>query len=216
MTVVIVGCGRAGAQLASLLSVGGHKVVVVDRDPRAFEKLSAAFKGTRIVGAGLDREVLQQAAIERADALVSMTNSDNTNIVVALIARREFNVPKIVTRVYEPERAEIYRRFGIPTISATTWAANETLNMLVHADLSSRLSLGNGEVEIIENELPVFLIGRGINELTVPGEIMVTAILRQGKAMIPFPSAKLYEGDTVYFAVLSSAMSKLKKLLGLM
>jgi trk system potassium uptake protein TrkA len=214
MKIVIVGCGRVGAQLASLLSLEGHEIAIVDRDAKAFERLPASFRGQRITGVGFDREVLRQAGIERADAFVSVTSGDNTNIVAALMARREFHVPNVVTRVFDPQRAEIYRRFGIPTISPTTWAATEIKEMLVHADLSSRLTLGSGEVEIIEIELPPTLIGHAVSELAAPGEIMVITIVRQGKGLIPFPGAAFQEGDDVYLAVLSSALGKLKKLLG--
>lgn len=215
MRVVIIGCGRVGTQLAALLSMGGHDVVIVDRDARAFEKLGPNFRGQKIVGVGFDREALKQAQIERSDALVAMTSSDNTNIVVSLIARREFRVPKIVTRVHEPERAEIYRHFGIPTISATTWAANEVLKMIAHTDLSSRLTFGNGEVEMLQIDLPPHLAEHPISALSVSGEIMISTIVRQGKALIPFSGGKLHAGDVVYLAVLSSSMEKLKKLLGM-
>lgn len=214
MKTVIVGCGRVGAQLASLLSLEGHEVAIVDRDPRAFDRLAPNYRGQRITGVGFDREVLRQAGVERADAFVSVTSGDNTNIVAALMARREFHVPKVVTRVFDPQRAEIYRRFGIPTISPTTWAATEIKEMLVHSDLSSRLTLGSGEVEIVEVELPPALVGHAVGDIAAPGEIAVITIVRQGKGLIPFPGAAFQLGDTVYLAVLSSALGKLKKLLG--
>ena len=214
MKIVIVGCGRVGVQLASLLALEGHDVSIVDRDMAAFERLPANFRGQRIKGVGFDREALRQAGIERADAFVSVTSGDNTNIVAALMARREFHVPKVVTRVYDPQRAEIYRRFGIATISTTSWAANELKEILVHGDLSSRLTLGSGEVEIIELDVPPALVGHAVGELTVPGEITVITIVRQGKGLIPFPGATLQEHDEVYVAVLSSAMTKLKKMIG--
>ncbi len=214
MKVIIVGCGRVGAQLASLLSLEGHDVAIVDREAKAFERLPANFRGRRVTGVGFDREALRQAGIERADAFVSVTSGDNTNIVAALMARREFHIPKVVTRVFDPQRAEIYRRFGIPTISPTTWAANEIKDLLVHADLSSRLTLGSGEVQIIQIDLPPMLVGHAVNELATPGEISVITIVRQGKGLIPFPGATFQEGDDVYLAVLGSAMGKLKKLIG--
>ena len=214
MKVIIVGCGRVGAQLASLLSLEGHDVAIVDRETKAFERLPANFRGRRVTGVGFDREVLRQAGIEHADAFVSVTSGDNTNIVAALMARREFHIPKVVTRVFDPQRAEIYRRFGIPTISPTTWAANEIKDLLVHADLSSRLTLGSGEVQIIQIDLPPMLVGHAVNELATPGEISVITIVRQGKGLIPFPGATFQEGDDVYLAVLGSAMGKLKKLIG--
>ncbi|HBZ54348.1 MAG TPA: potassium transporter TrkA [Syntrophobacteraceae bacterium] len=213
MRAIIVGCGRVGAQLASLLSLAGHQVAIVDRNSSAFETLAASFHGERITGDGIDHDVLKQAKIDRADAFASVTNSDNVNIIAALVARDAFKVPHVVTRMYDPERAEIYRRLGIPTISAATWAANEILQMLIHSNLSSRMTLGNGEVQFLETDLPPTLSGRAVNELLVPGEIMVTAIVRHGKALVPYPGSTLHEGDVIYIAALSSAMTKLRKLL---
>ncbi len=213
MNVVIVGCGRVGAQLAALMVLEGHAVVIVDREPRAFERLPKSFSGERLVGIGFDRDTLQRAGIAHADAVVAVTNGDNTNIVVALIARREFQVPKVVTRVADPERADLYRRFGIATISATTWAANEIKAMLRHADLASRLTLGSGDLAIVELDVPATLVGHAVDELAVPGEIIVTALVRQGRGLIPFPGARFQPGDIIYLAVLSSAMNKLKQLL---
>lgn len=215
MKVIIVGCGNVGTQLASLLSLEGHTIAVVDRDPHSFERLPPSFRGERIVGIGFDREVLRRAGIERADAFASVTGGDNTNIVTAIMALREFHVPKVITRALDPERAEIYRRFGIPTISPTTWAANEIKATLMHADLATRLTLGSGEVEIIELELPPILAGHSVSEFAVPGEILVTGIVRQGKGLVPFPGALLQSGDIVYLASLGSALAKLKKLAGL-
>jgi trk/ktr system potassium uptake protein len=214
MKIVIVGCGRVGAQLASLLALEGHEVSIVDREASAFERLPGNFRGQRIVGVGFDREALRQAGIERADAFASVTSGDNTNIVAALMARREFHVPKVVTRVHDPQRAEIYRRFGIPTISPTSWAASEMKEMLVHSDLSSRLTLGSGEAEIVEIDLPPALAGHAVSELAVPGEIAVITLVRQGKGLIPFPGAAFQAGDVIYLAVLNSAVTKLKKMIG--
>jgi trk system potassium uptake protein len=214
MKVVIVGCGRVGSGLASRLSSGSYNVVVVDRNPQAFERLPIKLLTGCISGNVFDREVLQQAGGEDADALVALTNDDNTNILAALIGRREFSIPRVIARVYDPERAEVYRGFGIPTISTTVWATNEIVKMLAHVDLSSQISIGNGEVDIFEIELPVALTGHSVYDMTVPGEIMVTTIVRQGKALIPFPSHRFQEGDVLYLTVLNSAINKVKNLMG--
>jgi trk system potassium uptake protein len=214
MKVVIVGCGRVGGGLASLLSSGSYKVVVVDRNPQAFERLPFTLLTECITGNVFDREVLRRAGVEDADALVAVTNDDNTNILAALIGRREFSVPRVIARVYDPERAEVYRGFGIPTISTTVWATNEIVKMLAHGDLTSQISIGNGEVDIFEVELPIALTGHSVNDLTVPGEIAVTTIVRQGKALIPFPGSLFQEGDILYLTVLNSSIGKVKHLLG--
>lgn len=214
MKVVIVGCGRVGGGLASLLSSGSYEVVVVDRNPQAFERLPFTLLTGCITGNVFDREVLRRAGVEYADALVAVTNDDNTNILAALIGRREFSVPRVIARVYDPERAEVYRGFGIPTISTTVWATNEIVKMLAHGDLTSQISIGNGEVDIFEVELPIALTGHSVNDLTVPGEIAVTTIVRQGKALMPFPGSLFQEGDILYLTVLNSAIGKVKHLLG--
>jgi trk system potassium uptake protein TrkA len=213
MHIVIVGCGRVGSQLANILSQEGHSVAVVDKDPVAFKRLSKDFQGEIVTGVGFDRQTLIKAGIEHADAFASVTNGDNTNIVSALLVKRAFNVPCVITRIYDPQRAEIYRRFGIPTISSTTWAANELREMICYAGLPSRLTLGSGEVEIVEVAAPPKLAGRPIGELNVPGEVSVVAVVHAGKAVIPESGTLLEKGDLLYIAVLNPAMEKLKKLL---
>jgi trk system potassium uptake protein TrkA len=213
MHIVIVGCGRVGSQLANMLSQEGHSVAVVDKDPTAFKRLSKNFQGEIVTGVGFDRQTLIKAGIEHADAFASVTNGDNTNIVSALLVKRTFNVPCVITRIYDPQRAEIYRRFGIPTISSTTWAANELKEMICYAGLPSRLTLGSGEVEIVEVAAPPKLAGHPIGELNVPGELSVVAVVHAGKALIPGPGASLEKGDLLYIAALNPAMEKLQKLL---
>jgi len=213
MHIVIVGCGRVGSQLANMLSQEGHSVAVVDKDPAAFKRLSKNFQGQIISGVGFDRQTLIRAGIEHADAFASVTNGDNTNIVSALLVKRAFKVPCVITRIYDPQRAEIYRRFGIPTISSTIWAANELKEMICFAGRSSRLTLGSGEVAIVEVAVPPKLAGHPLNELNVPGESSVVAVVHAGKALIPEAGASLEKGDLLYIAILNPAMEKLKKLL---
>jgi len=213
MHVVIVGCGRVGAQVASMLSAEGHSVAVIDREPRAFIRLGKNFRGITIAGVGFDRDVLRKAGIERADAFASVTNGDNSNIVSALIARNIFKVPRVVTRIYDPQRAEIYRRFGIPTISSTTWGANRTRELILYSQLTSVFSFGNGEVESVELRVPQRLVGRTVGDITVLGEISVSCVVRLGKAFIPSMGTQFEEGDLVYFTVLASSMPRLEQML---
>lgn len=123
MNVVIMGCGRVGAQLAALLEEAGHKVTILDTDTYSFRRLPSSFKGTALVGNGTDEEYLKKAGIEEADAFVAVTQGDNRNVMAAQIAKHVFNVPKVVCRIYDPLREELYKTLGLETISPTTVGA---------------------------------------------------------------------------------------------
>jgi trk system potassium uptake protein len=213
MYIVIMGCGRVGSQLAKVLTLEGHEVAVIDRDESAFERLSPRFAGFKVVGTGFDLNVLKQAGIERADAFVSVTNGDNSNVVGARIAKHKFRVPTVVARIYDPRREALYRRLGVQTISSTSWAANKVKDLILHRELVRHLSFGNGEVDLVEGEIPPPLAGKRVIDLNIPGEVKVVAIVRLGNALIPGLGTTLETGDGVQFAVLSSAIPKLKRLL---
>ena len=215
MKVIIMGCGRVGEQVARLLSDEGHAVTVVDYDASALARLGPQFKGQKVKGIGFDRRVLIAAGIEQTDAFAATSSSDNVNIVAARLARNVFHVPKVVARLYDPRRAEIYRRLELVTISSTTWGARRIHELLTHANLDPVMTLGNGEVVLIEVEAPPRLVGRTVNNLTVPGETHVTAITRQGKAFLPTLGAEFRAGDLVHLAVLAAAMERVEDLLGL-
>ena len=215
MKIVIVGCGRVGSMLADLLSAEGHEVSIIDKNPVAFSRLGKTFRGEKIEGIGFDKKTLEKAGIERADAFSSVTNGDNTNIVSALIAKRKYRVPIVITRIYDPARAEIYRRLGLATISSTTWGASTIKDLILHPGLTDKLTLGSGEAKIIEVPAPPQILGRTIADLSIPSEITVCALIRGGKAFIPTAGTRLEEQDILYLVVLSSAMPKLKKMLAL-
>lgn len=215
MRFVIVGCGRVGSQLASRLSIQGHQVAIVDRDPAAFQRLSPSFKGQKVEGVGFDRDVLIAAGIERADGFASVTNGDNTNVVSARIARQVFRVPKVVARIWDPRRADIYRRFGLQTISPTEWAATRIAELLCHPGMTVVQTLGNGEVSVVEIEVSAHLAGHRVNELVISGESSVVALVRQGRATVPTLGTTLQMGDVVQLSVQSTAMGRLAEMLRL-
>jgi trk system potassium uptake protein TrkA len=214
MKMIVVGCGQMGAGLAQTLSLRGHEVTVIDKVGAAFERLGPAFKGRTIVGIGFDRTILENAGIARSDGLAAVTNSDEANIVTARLARELFRVPRVVARVVEPRKAEIYRRLGLSTISTTTWGVNRIANLLCYADLNVLLDLGN-EVELVEIEIAPTLAGRTVANLTIPGEIQVVAISRGGKTFLPTGGAAFQCGDRVHCAVLAASADRLKRLLQL-
>ena len=187
---------------------------MVDRDPAAFDRLGNAFRGKIVIGIGFDRGVLAEAGIERADGLAAVTDSDETNVVVARLARKVFRVPKVVARLYDPRKAEIYRRLGLQTISQVAWGVGRILEIMSSSRLETIMTIGNGEVEIVETEVPHLLIGRTVSELTVPGEIHVTAITRGGKAFLPSLGTEFQGGDLIHLTLLFASAERLNALLG--
>ncbi len=213
MRVIIVGCGRVGSELANALSAERYEVVVIDRSPLSFARLSREFGGRMLTGVGFDRDILQKADIEGAYALAATTDSDNVNIVVAVTAKESFKVPHVVARIYDPQAAEIYRREGIPTVTPTLMAANTMRTMIVHPRLAKLATCGSGEVEFITIEVPEALAGRTVRDLTIPGESLVSALVRRGQAMVPTPDAPLEAGDVLHIAAAVTAVPKVEKLL---
>jgi len=213
--VIVVGCGRMGAELALALVRNGKEVTVVDRDRRAFARLGAGFAGVTLEGVGIDRDVLLRAGVEHSDALAALTSGDNANIVTARIARTVFRVPKVVARVYDPRRAEVYARLGLQTVSTTAWGAIRVQQLLVHGELNVTRSFGAGGLSIVEHEVPSLWVGRTVGQVCVPGEIGVTAILRRDAALLPARDTIFQQGDLVVIAVMEHARGRLEHLLGL-
>lgn len=212
MKIIIVGCGKLGSGLAQNLVKKGHKVTVVDSDPEAFDLLDKDFKGETIVGIGFDRGILEKAQIQLADAVVACSKSDETNALIGRISRNIYRVPRVISRLYDPRRAEIYRSLGIQTISTTTWGVQKVTELLSYNQLDSISTIGN--IEMIRVETPALLVGRTVNELTVIGEIQVNAISRENKTFMPTRGTVLQKNDVLFITVLTSSMSKLKMLLG--
>jgi trk system potassium uptake protein TrkA len=215
MRVIIMGCGRVGEALSRIMLEDGHDVTVIDYDQAALDRLGLSFKGQKVLGVGFDREVLLRAGIEQTDAFAATSSSDSANIVAARVARNIFQVPRVVARLFDPRRAEIYRRLGLITVSSTTWGAERLHELLTHRELDSIIAFGNGEVSLLRVEMPLHLIGRVAQDLTVPGEVSVVSIVRDGEAILPLLGTEFREGDIVYLATLASSMERLENLLGL-
>lgn len=214
MKIVIVGCGRMGAALAKTLNLRGHAVTVVDTDPTAFERLDESIRCATVVGVGFDRDVLIQAGIQRADGLAAVTTSDETNVVVARLARQVFHVPRVVARLYDPRKAEIYHRLGLQTISPIIWGVNRIADLLCYSQLDTILSLGS-DVDLVEIDIPPQLVGRTVKDLTIPSEAHVVAISRGGKSFLPSLGTVFQQGDLVHLAILATSAERVKALLAL-
>lgn len=215
MNVIIMGCGRVGEQLGRMLVEEGNEVTVVDQDPLALARLAAKFPGRLVQGVGFDRKVLEEAGIHEAEAFVATSASDNANIIAARIARTIFHVPRVVARVQDPRRAEIYQRLGLVTVSPVMWGARRIRELLSHTDMAPVMTFGNGEVVVLNLEIPPGMAGRTVNHLTVPGEIQAIALVRDDQAILPTLGTSLRAGDTLHLAVLSSAIGRLEDLFGL-
>lgn len=214
--VVIGGYGRVGRYLAHMLEFEGHSVSVVDQDPLVFECAEGEeIIGQKFVGPVFDRDVLEDAGIKDADCFAAVTSGDNSNIVAARTAREVYRVPRVIARIYDPRRAEIYRGLGISTIASVTWTSTRLLDMITHPDLHSAYQFGNAEVEMMEFEVPATLTGKRAWEINVPGEISVSAIVRSGSSVFPTEGTTLEKGDVLFVNVLRESAEKLERLLGL-
>lgn len=210
-----MGCGRVGSQVSLVMSAHGHEVTVIDHDSNAENRLGATFKGRLLRGLGYDRKVLMEAGIETCEAFAAVSASDNANIVAARIARNVFKVPRVIARLYDPRRAEIYQRLGLMTISTTTWGAERIFELITHADLDVLYTFGRGEVSIVSHEVSSLLVGRSSKDVSIPGEINLVSITRDDKAFIPSSGTTFKEGDIVHLAVLSTSMPRLEEMFGL-
>ncbi len=215
MRIVIVGCGRIGSGLAQALDKAGHEVSVIDSNPAAFQRLNPAFKGKTVEGVGFDRDILLKARIDRADAVAAVTSSDESNAVIAQLAREAYRVPKVIARMYDRQKAEIYRRLGVLTLSSTTWGIRRAMDLINYSPLNAILSLGSGEVDLVEIEVPMLLVGRQTRELMVSGEVNVAAIVRGNKTFVPTMGTTFEKGDLVYLSVATASTGRLKRLLGM-
>lgn len=215
MRVIIMGCGRVGEQVSRRMDEKGHQVAVIHDAEEVIERLGPRFHGKVVIGVGFDRDILLQAGIENADAFAATSPSDNANIVAAQIARNIYRVPRVIARLYDPRRAELYRRLGLVTISTTTWGAERIYEMLTHTELDAEVTFGHGEVTLIPVDAPLNLIGRTVSNVAIPGEISVVTITRNGMAELAILGAEFREGDLIHFAVHSRALSRFETLLGL-
>ncbi len=213
MKVIIIGCGRLGSGLARDLKMRGNQVVVIDRDPIAFERLGKGLEFITIVGIGFDRDILIQAGIEKADALAAAMESDEANVVAARIAKQVFRVPKVVARIYDPRKADIYRRLGIPTISPVAISSARMSELLTFSGLSTLTRIGGGGVSIVEVDVTNLLAKKTVSALDIPGKLSTISVTRNGKTFMPTPTTVLEFGDMVHMAVTEDHKDRLAELL---
>jgi trk system potassium uptake protein TrkA len=209
--VVIVGCGRVGSSLARQLLTAGHTVAVIDKRGASFERFLPDWPGQKIVGFGFDRDRLQEAGIEHADALAAVTSGDNSNIMVARIAKETYQVPRVMARIYDPRRAGVYERLGIPTVATVEWTTDQALRRLLPDETRAEWVDATGGVALVERRLPNSWVGRKLGELEEPGKWRVVSMTRTGHASLADISLLAQENDVVTLAVMGDAMGALEE-----
>lgn len=196
MNLIVVGCGRVGAELAYRLFKGGHQVIVVDSNRESFNRLHSDFRGRTLEGEGLAENVLERAGIKEADGLAAVTNSDTLNAVVAHTARTHYHVPVVVARNYDPNLRVVIEAFGLQTVSSTFWGAQRVEELLINPSQRVVYSAGNGEVEIYEMFIPEAWNGRTLGELMKPvSQCYAVAVTRAGRSSLPNVETVLQTGD---------------------
>jgi trk system potassium uptake protein TrkA len=207
MRYLIVGCGRVGSTLAKLLVADKHDVVVVDENPAAFKRLGNRFGGQVEVGTGIDYDVLKRAGAERADGFVAVTDGDNRNVMAALIAQKMFRIPKIVARIYDPPRGQLYRELGIETFSPTTIGAQIIRDRLQDVAYASTPSFDFGKLSSLIATVSRAQAGKRIDQVELDGKLRITAIRRLGSVSVASPADVLVEGDEINAIVAPEALS---------
>jgi trk system potassium uptake protein TrkA len=212
--VIIIGCGRVGSGLAASLSSEGHEVVVLDKNARSFRRLGEDFGGRTLIGSGFDRDILIEAGAERASSLAAVTSGDNSNILCARIARENFRIPQVVARIYDPRRAEIYQRLGIPTVATVTWTIDQVRRWLMPEESPASWTDATATIHVIEQPMPAAWAGRRLGELEEPGAIKVIGVNRAGAVRMDAADMVGQERDQILFAVQVGAEALLAKKLG--
>ncbi len=208
-----MGCGRVGILLTQELAKAGHEIAVIDKHASAFDRLPPGFEARTLVGLGFDREVLEDAGIKEADAFLAVSNGDNSNILSARVAREHYHVPKVIARIYDPMRADIYERLNIPTVSTTRWGVKQMVLMLSHPREEIKETLAAGDLFRMRIQIPSHLVGKPVSTLEIPGQILVAGVDRGGKGFIPVASSAFQEEDYAAVIVQKDALETLDDLL---
>ena len=193
-----MGCGRVGATLAKSLEDNGHSVSVIDQNPEAFRRLDANFGGNKVTGLGFDRDTLTQAGIEDAFAFAAVSDGDNSNILAARVVRETFGVENVVARIYDPHRAEIYQRLGIPTVATVRWTAHQVLRRLLPMGATDEWRDSSGQIQLSQVDVHAGWVGRPLRVLEEATGARVAFITRYGDGLLPTPTTVLQENDTVH------------------
>ena len=210
---MIMGCGRVGASLARSLERGGHDVAVVDQNRDSFRRLGADFAGRRVAGVGFDRDTLIEAGIEDAYAFAAVSSGDNSNILAARVARETFGVEHVVARIYDPDRAEIYQRLGIPTVATVRWTADQVIRRLLPQGHAPELTDASGALVVAEVAVNRAWVGRRLTQLEAQTGTRVAYVTRLGEGIIPGPDTVYQDGDLLHLVIPRPRVGEVERLL---
>ncbi|WAU84413.1 TrkA family potassium uptake protein [Streptomyces sp. Qhu-G9] len=210
MHIVIMGCGRVGSALAQTLEQQGHTVAVIDRDPTAFRRLGSGFGGRRVTGVGFDQDTLREAGIEEAGAFAAVSSGDNSNIIAARVAREMFGIENVAARIYDPRRAEVYQRLGIPTVATVRWTADQMLRRLLPSGAEPLWRDPTGGVQLAEVHASTAWVGQRISRLQEETGVRVAFLTRLGEAVLPSSQTVLQEGDLVHVMMRTDDIEKVE------
>jgi trk system potassium uptake protein TrkA len=211
--IVIMGCGRVGSSLARSLEKRGHTVAVIDMEADAFRRLGPDFAGKTVRGVGFDREVLLEAGIEQADGFAAVSSGDNSNILSARVVRETFGVETVVARIYDPGRAEVYERLGIPTVATVRWTADQVLRRLLPGGSEPHWRDPSGSVRLLEVHVDRSWVGRSVEQIEEITGARVPFILRMGSGIVPKQSTIFQDGDLLYAAVPDEELARVEAIL---
>ncbi len=214
MHVVIMGCGRVGSTLARTLEKRDHTVAIIDQSPDSFRRLSPNYRGQTVTGMGFDREILIEAGIEKAGAFAAVSNGDNSNILAARVARENFGIENVVARIYDPGRAEVYQRLGIPTVGTVKWTVDRVIRRLLPSGSEPQWRDPTGSVRLDEIHVHPRWVGRRALEIESATGARVAFLVRLGEGLLPKPDTVIQEGDLVHVLVLESEANAVEAALG--
>jgi trk system potassium uptake protein TrkA len=209
--IVIMGCGRVGSTLAHILEDIGHSVAIIDQNPEAFRRLRGGFRGRRVTGYGFDRDVLTEAGIEKASGFVAVSSGDNSNIISARVARETFGIENVVARIYDPRRAEVYQRLGIPTVATVRWTADQMLRRLLPEGVEPLWRDPTGEVVLAEVAVDASWIGEKVGTLEEATRTRVAFVSRMGDAIVPDADSVIQDGDVVHVVAQADDMERINE-----
>lgn len=211
---VIMGCGRVGATLSRSLSGLGHDVAVIDMEASAFRRLGSSFEGRTVTGMGFDRGVLLNAGIKDAYAFAAVSSGDNSNILAARVARETFGVERVTARIYDPRRAAVYQRLGIPTVATVRWTADQIIHRLLPQGSVPAYTDPSGKVVVAEVPVSSAWVGRRIVEIEHLVQTRVAYLTRLGEGLVPGVDTVLQDGDFLHVAASPDDLGRLERVLG--
>jgi trk system potassium uptake protein TrkA len=209
-----MGCGRVGSELSNALVDGGNDVTIIDKNPEAFHRYPPGEGARQIAGLGFDRDILEDAGIKEADGFVAVSSGDNSNIVSARVALEYFHVPKVIARIYDSRRADIYERLNIPTVATTRWGVKQIQLMLFHDRDEIRETLGGGDILRMRVPITAELAGKPASDFDVEGKVLVAGISRGGGGFLPTSSSTVQAGDYLILMITRDGLDLVDRMMG--